>query len=100
MKRMFAVSADGDRMCDHVTDAVTTREDGKVCAPFVIKKGQGGDTAAAASKKRVAGEQVVRPSVRPIDRQHLVDEHAVETRVTLSVHCLFSMSGCALYISR
>ena len=62
MRRLFDVSSDG-RMSRHVTDGMTTRADGKVCPPYVIKaRGSGKDHAA----KRRAGEPV--PVLAPTDK--------------------------------
>ena len=65
MRRLFEISSDG-RMSKHVTDGMTTRADGKVCAPYLLKARGGGNAKADADKRR-AGQAV--PLLNPTNEE-------------------------------
>jgi len=78
--RLYELSSDG-KMGEHVTDGMTTRADGKVCAPFLIK------TAKSAKK-----DDDALPNMIPSDWENLVDTGAADGE-TCSIGLGVSKSG-------
>ena len=85
--RLFSIGHDG-KMSRHVTDVMTTRADGKVCAPYVIKA-RGGKKA----RKRKAGESVPAMKATDQDGAELIDSDTTEDDEVLNVGIGITPSG-------
>jgi hypothetical protein len=87
LARLFSISHDG-KMSKHVTDGMTTRADGKVCAPYILKArgGKGG-------KRRKAGESL--PILNPTNTEmrYLLDDADPEDDELTNIHLGITRSG-------
>lgn len=93
-RRLWSISSDG-KVSKHITDGMTTRADGKVCAPFLIKARGGPQRAGGSAKKKKASEVTMEdlPTIDPEkDGVNLRDEGA-EDGEAANIALAFSETG-------